>query len=168
MAVGDWVVLGRVTGLYGVHGWLKIFSHTQPRDGILDYRPLYFSIRDEWRQLELEDGRAHGKGVVFKVAGYDGRDGALALLGSDIAIRREQLPKPVPGEYYWSDLQGLRVLTVDGADLGVVDHLLETGANDVLVVEGDRQRLLPFLQGDVIKSIDLVAGTMRVDWDPEF
>lgn len=168
MAGGDWVVLGRIGGLYGVHGWLKVFSHTQPREGIVGYRPLYVGSGGEWRRMDMQEGRAHGKGVVLKFVGYDDRDSALALLGCDIAVRREQLPEPEPGEYYWSDLQGLRVVTLDGVELGVVDHLLETGANDVLVVEGDRQRLLPFLQGDVVRDIDLRAGMMRVDWDPDF
>ena len=96
------------------------------------------------------------------------RDAAAALKGTQIGVHREQLPGPGEGEYYWHDLVGLRVQTTQGMELGTVDHLIETGANDVLVVRGERERLIPFIRGQVVLSIDLAAGEMRVDWDPEF
>ena len=83
-------------------------------------------------------------------------------------MRRDALPKPAPGELYWSDLEGLRVRTVEGRELGTVSHLFETGANDVIVVKGDRERLIPFLRDSVVREVDLAAGTMIVDWDPDF
>lgn len=163
------VVVGRISGLYGVRGWLRIFSYTDPRENIVDYSPWLVSGADEgWQQVEVAAGRTQGKSVVVKLVGYDDREAAAALLGRDIAIRRKQLGETEPGEYFWADLEGLRVVTSAGVDLGVVDHLFETGANDVVVVRGERERLIPFVQGDVIRRIDLRRGVMEVDWDPEF
>jgi len=168
MAESDWVLMGKVVGLYGLHGWVKVFSHAEPRSGIIDYDPLYLNIHGEWRTVEVQEGRVQGKGIVFKFSGYDDRDTAAALLGCDIAVRRKQLPPLAPDEYYWRDLEGLRVVTVDGVELGTVKRLFETGANDVVVVAGERERLIPFLQGEVITRIDLAQGVMQVDWDPAF
>lgn len=165
----DYIVVGRISGIYGVRGWVKVFSHTQPRENILTYATWYLKKQGAWAAGDLETGRVHGKGVVAKLKGCDDRDAAAALMGCDIAIRRDQLPQAAPGEYYWADLEGLRVINLDGVALGVVDHLLETGANDVLVVrEGGTERLIPFVQGLFVKSIDLETGEMIVDWDPEF
>lgn len=163
-----WVLMGRIAGLYGVRGWLKVFSYTEPRSSIIDYNPLYLDIGGEWRPLNVEDGRVHGRGVIIKLAGYDDRDTAALLIGCDIAVCRDQLPEPESGEYYWADLEGLGVITVDGTELGTVDHLFKTGANDVMVVRGERERLIPFLRNEVIVDIDLEQGVMRVAWEPEF
>lgn len=162
------VVLGRVSGLYGVKGWVKVFSHTAPREGILSYRSWQVRRGSEWVAIELEGGRRHGKTVVAKLAGVDDRDAAAALHDAEIAVWRSELPPAGQDEFYWIDLEGLLVRTVDGAELGRVSHLLETGANDVLVVQGDRQRLVPFLRDQVVKTIDFDAGVLEVDWDPEF
>ncbi len=165
----DYIVLGRVSGLYGVRGWVKVFSHTQPRDNILRYSTWYLQRNGEWVEARLEEGRTQGKGVVAKLHGCDDRDAAAALMESTIAIHRSQLPRAQKGEYYWAELQGLRVSNLDGVELGVVDHLLETGANDVLVVnDGTTERLIPFVQEQFVTAIDLEKGEMTVDWDPEF
>ncbi len=165
----EYIDVGRITGLYGVRGWVKIFSHTQPRENILSYTTWYLKKQGGWSAVELETGRVHGKGVVAKLKGCDDRDAAAALMGNSIAIRREQLPQAGSDEYYWTDLVGLKVHNLEGVELGFVDHLLETGANDVLVVVQDRrERLIPFVQGQFIKRIDLAAGEITVDWDPEF
>ncbi len=166
--MNDWVVMGRVSGLFGVEGWVRVFSHTEPRVGIVRYAPVFLRRQNEWRPFRIEAGRAHGAGVVLKFAGCDNRDQAIALLQADIAVRRAQLPPSAPGEYYWTDLQGLRVVTVDDVELGTVSHLLATGANDVLVVKGERERLLPFVRGQVVVEIDLERRFLRVNWDPDF
>lgn len=166
--MSDWVVLGRVSGLFGVQGWVRVFSHTEPREGIVHYKRVFLRRRDEWLPFEIEAGRAHGSGVVLKFAGCSDRDQAMNLLQCEIAVRREQLPPPQPGEYYWVDLEGLRVVTLDGVELGTVDSLFATGANDVMVVRGERERLVPFIRGDVIVEIDLERHLLRVDWDPDF
>lgn len=162
------VTMGRVNGLFGVKGWVKVYSYTQPVEQIVEYDPWYLYVGGEWRPMKLETGRRHGKGVVVRLEACDDREQAAALIGADIAVRREQLPKLPPGEYYWADLVGLSVINLEGVELGKVDHLFETGANDVIVVRDDRERLIPFIQGDVVTEIDLEGGVLRVDWDPDF
>ncbi len=162
------VILGRVSGVYGVKGWVKIYSYTDPRDNILQYSPWLLKVSGNWQAMELLDGRPHGKGIVARLDGCEDRDRAAALVNAEIAIPRSQLPETAEGDYYWRDLIGLRVVTRSGTPLGTVDHLLETGANDVLVVIGERERLIPYVPGEVITAVDLVAGEMQVDWDPEF
>ncbi len=164
----DWLLLGRVSGLYGVRGWVRVFSYTDPRTNILNYPEWYLRHRTGWLPHRLLEGRPHGKGIIARLGGCDDRDQAAALVSMDIAIRRDQLPEVAEDEFYWADLIGLRVETVDGVDLGTVSRLMETGANDVLVVEGDRERLIPYLWRDVVKRVDVASAVMIVDWDPEF
>ena len=166
--MSDWIVLGRVSGLFGVRGWVRVYSHTEPREGIVRYNPIFLRRRDEWQPFEIEAGHAHGEGVVLKFAGCDDRDQATALLQADIAVRRAQLPPPEPGEYYWADLEGLRVVTLDGVELGTIASLFATGANDVMVVRGERERLLPFIKDRVVVEVNLEQRLMKVDWDPDF
>ena len=166
--MSNWIVLGRVSGLFGVNGWVRVFSHTVPRAGITHYNPVFLGQKGEWREHKIESGRTHSAGVVLKFVGCDDRDQAIALLQSEVAVRRVQLPPPKPGEYYWTDLEGLRVVTLDGVELGIVASLFATGANDVIVVKGERERLLPFVKGQVVINIDLVRHLMQVDWDLDF
>jgi len=160
------LVVGRISGLYGVRGWVKVFSETEPRDNVLTYNPWYLGA--ERKPRGLAEGRPHGKGLVARLAGCEDRDQAVALVGLEIRIRRDQLPRLGADEVYWVDLVGLSVETLEGRPLGRVERVFATAANDVLVVNGDRERLLPFLWDRVIKDVDLGLGRMRVDWDPEF
>ena len=166
------IILGRVTGLYGVRGWIKVFSDTEPREGIANYSGWLLKRQHGWQRIAVESGRRQGKNIVVKLAGIDDRDMAATLSGCEIAITRDQLAAARPGEYYWLDLEGLNVVTTDGVELGIVDHLFETGANDVLVVReesnGARERLIPYLPGQVVTDVDLQEKRMIVDWDPEF
>ncbi len=166
------ITLGRINGLYGVRGWVKVFSDTDPREGIINYSEWLLKRQHGWQRIAVEDGRKQGKNVVVKLAGIDDRDMAATLSGCEIAITRDQLTAAGPGEYYWLDLEGLNVVTTDGVELGIVDHLLETGANDVLVVREEnseaRERLIPYLPGQVVTDVDLQQKRMIVDWDPEF
>ncbi|MEA3640447.1 MAG: ribosome maturation factor RimM [Lamprobacter sp.] len=158
------IVLGRILGVYGVRGWLKVFSETSPLENIFSYSPWLIDGEEQ----QVVAWRPHGKGLVAQLRGYDDRDQARALTGKAILIRRDQLPPPSPDEFYWIDLQGLRVETREGLSLGKVSHLIETGANDVLVVRGERERLLPFVWGQCVLDVDFDAGRLMVDWDPEF
>lgn len=162
-----WVVVGQVNGFYGVRGWVKVFSQTAPREGIAAYKPLYLKRGGNWHPIAVAEGRLQGKGVVLKFEGIDDRDAAATLMGAELAVKRSQLPPTAADEYYWTDLIGLAVVNQDGVDLGTIDHLFETGANDVIVVRGDRERLIPFVQGSVIKRIDLATRRMDVDWDAD-
>ena len=164
------IVLGQISGIYGVHGWVKIHSYTEPRENILNYTPWQICLGGQWRPVTVLDGRSQGKGVIAHLEGWDTPEIARALLAVDIAIPREQLPTPHKGEYYWSDLIGLQVIAVDDTALGTVDSLMETGANDVLVVQesgGGKKHLIPFIDG-VIVSVDLDARVLRVDWDVNY
>ncbi|MDO9140829.1 MAG: ribosome maturation factor RimM, partial [Methylobacter sp.] len=148
--------------------WVKVFSFTDPRENILTYSPWLLKKGDESKILNVVDGQLQGKTIVAQLDGINDRDRAASLMGWDVFIRQDQLPKTGKNEYYWSELIGLKVETIDGIQLGVVDSLLETGANDVIIVQGERERVIPFLQGQTITTIDLNAGIIIVDWDPEF
>jgi 16S rRNA processing protein RimM len=158
------IVLGRVGAPHGVRGWVRIISDTAPAENILRYRP--WLVGDA--PMEVLEAHRHGKALVACFPGCADRDAAAALTNRDIAVYRDQLPPPRADEFYWADLEGLSVLTTEGQDLGQVSHLFATGANDVLVVQGERERLLPFVWGDVIKDVDFERRSMRVDWDPDF
>lgn len=168
----EYLVVAKIGAPYGVRGWVKVFSFTAPMDNLLDYDPWYFKAASAdgktWAIAPVTEAKTHGKGLVAKFKGCDDRDAAARLNGQEIAIRHDQLPPPAEGEYYWKDLQGLEVLTTEGVSLGKVDHLLETGANDVLVVKGERARLIPYVTGPIVKDVDLDAGILRVDWDADF
>lgn len=163
------ITLGRITGPFGVHGWVKVHSETDPRENIVRYSTWYLGDDDWPLPREVDKGRRHGKGVIAKLVGCDDRDAAEQLRGLTIAVRRDQLADRLQaGEYYWTDLEGLAVVTVGGVELGRIDHLFETGSNDVMVVRGERERLIPYLWQQVVLEVDLAARRMRVDWDPEF
>jgi len=152
-----------------VQGWVKLESYTEPRAKIFSYRP--WSVHVAGCDFDIDDvyGREQGKGLVGKLAGYDDRDAAATLIGASIRIPRSALPKPVQGEYYWTDLENLAVVNDQGVELGTVSHLFATGANDVMVVkDSTRERLIPFVQGQFIQAVDLENSRITVHWDPDF
>ncbi|MDR7194436.1 16S rRNA processing protein RimM [Luteimonas terrae] len=161
--------MGKVHGAFGVRGEVKLESFTVPRSAIFRYQPWVLrDARGIERECEGAKGRETPKGVVATLPGVEDRDGAEATRGLEVFVPREALPPPKPGEYYWVDLEGLRVRNVEGVDFGVVSHLFSTGANDVLVAQGDRERMIPFVLPDYIVSIDFDTSLVTVDWDPEF
>ncbi|WP_166208766.1 ribosome maturation factor RimM [Cognatiluteimonas telluris] len=163
------LLLGRVHGAFGIRGELKLESFTDPETAIFRYQPwLLRDAQGRERELTGVRGREGGKGLVATFPGIDDRDSAEALRGAELYAPRSALPPPRPGEYYWVDLEGLRVVNVEGADFGTVSHLFSTGANDVLVARGDRERMIPFLEPDYIRSVDFDAGVVTVDWDADF
>ena len=162
------LVMGRIARPYGVKGWLHIATYTARPENLLEYLPWYVHRQGRWQATELVAGRCHGKGLVVQLAGCTDRDAADALKGAEIGVYRDQLPASGNDEYYWSDLVGLQVITKDNRVLGVVDHLIETGANDVLVVKGEQEFLVPFIQGQVVETVNLEAREIRVDWDPDY
>ena len=160
--------LGKISGVFGVKGWIKVHSYTDPREGIAEYSPWFIKQKGSWREVEVVAAKRQGKTVIAKIKDVDDCDQAQLLTGAEIAIHKDQLDKPVEGEYYWRDLEGLRVVNTEGVDLGIISHMMETGANDVMVVKSDQQRLIPFTQGHAVLNIDLEAGVITVDWDPDF
>lgn len=162
------VLLGRVIGVHGVRGGVKIDSFTEPRDRILDYQPWILRQTGVERILRAVPIARHGK-IAARLDGIDDRDAASTLVGAEICVRRAQLPAPTQGEYYWTDLEGLAVVNLQGVPLGHVDRLFATGANDVLVVrQADRERLIPFAQGTHVRRVEIDNGRIVVDWDAEF
>ena len=166
---GKRILVGEIMGAFGVRGEVKIRSHTEPETAIFKYQPwLLRDARGGERMLDGVRGRSGAKGVVATLPGVEDRDAAEARRGAEIYVPREALPPPKPGEYYWVDLEGLRVETVGGMPLGILDHVFATGANDVLTVRGERERMIPFVQPDVVTGVDFDAGVITVDWDPDF
>lgn len=171
---GGKIVVGRIDGPYGIKGWVKVFSYTDPIEHILEYSPWFVTRRGETQEIVLADGKKQGRGLVALPKGFEDRSQAELLGGAEIWIDKAQLPDLEQGEYYWHELEGLTVVNEQDDDLGVVDHMMETGANDVMVVRAtassidDRERLIPFLEERVVKAVDRDAKRIRVDWPAEF
>lgn len=159
--------MGRVVAPYGVNGWIKIQPFTQESRGLLDYSLWQVGREGAWQPRSVESAKVHGAAVVAKLEGITDRDQAAVLQGMRIAISREQFPEADAGEFYWADLVGLKVVNAAGIDLGTVSRVFETGANDVLVVEGERERLLPFVE-TVVRQVDVAGGTITVDWEADY
>jgi 16S rRNA processing protein RimM len=160
------VILGRVSAVFGVKGWLKVHSYTEPRDSILSFRDWSLQQDGKRQKVTVAESRKQGNSLVVRIDGIEDRDTAAELLGSVISVPREQLPELPSDQYYWGDLQGMQVIHRDGRVLGRVAYLLATGANDVLVVqEGDREILVPFLTDKVILGVDTKNGVISVDWE---
>lgn len=167
----DIVILGHLAGAYGVKGWVRVYSETSPIDNILQYSPWYLESHrgsDRWQSIEVIEGRRQGKGIVARIQGCDDRDRAAEMRGLRIAVHAEQLPTLESDEFYWRDLIGLKVINRQGIALGRVSSLMETGNNDVLVVAGDRERLIPYLPGSSIIEVDTDQKRILVDWDEDF
>ncbi|MEJ2094680.1 MAG: ribosome maturation factor RimM [Gammaproteobacteria bacterium] len=158
------LLLGRISGIYGVKGWVKVFSYTRPAENILNYPSWYLKHRDEETLYKVREGRPQGKGLVASLEGIEDRDIARLLVGADIYIERDQLPSLPEGEFYWTDLLGLQVINRQGQSLGEVVEILETGANDVLVVKGESRELIPWVWGTYLLDVDMEAGRITVDW----
>jgi 16S rRNA processing protein RimM len=164
----DRVLLGKVLAAFGIQGWVKIHSETRPMNEIGRYKTWQLKLKEGWADFRVKSVRFQGKGLIAKLEGVNDRNHAESLSGAEIAVDPAKLPRLSPGEYYWRDLIGMRVATKEGVSLGEIDHLLETGANDVLVIQGERERLVPFVPDQVVLEVDLEARRMIVDWDPEF
>ncbi|MGK6327019.1 ribosome maturation factor RimM [Erwinia sp. DT-104] len=169
------LTLGKMGSAYGIRGWLKVFSSTEDAESIFVYQPWFIQRAGQWQLIELEGWKRHNQDMIIKVKGIDDRDAATLLTNCEIVVDAEQLPPLESGDYYWKDLMGCQVVTTQGYELGKVIDMMETGSNDVLVVKanlkdafGAKERLIPFLDGQVIKNVDLTTGTIEVDWDPGF
>ena len=167
---GRRILLGRVAGAFGIRGEAKLESWTEPRSAIFRYQPwILRDARGNEREITGVRGKESGRRVVATFPDAADRDAIEPMGGTEFYVPRSALPPPSEGEYYWVDLEGLRVVTVDGISLGTVTHLFATGANDVLVARDDeRERMIPFVQPQYVTSVDFEAGVVTVDWDPDF
>jgi len=161
----DLLTVGKIASPYGVRGWVHVVSYTDPISNILNYVPWFIGAKEHWQQYEIEQGRPHGKGIVVKFPSFTDRDQVAKLTGAYIAVKKALLPPADKDEFYWFDLVGLEAVTLKGHKLGIVDSILETGANDVLVIKGDREYLIPYVKKEFVKEVNLKKGVIIVDWD---
>lgn len=170
----DYILLGEVSGIHGIKGWVKVFSHTSPRVKITEYSHWFLRGKNQaWKETKLLGGKQQGKNIIALLEGVKYRDQAEALIGQQIAIHSDQLETLAEDEYFWKDLIGLSVETIEGQRLGIVDWMFNTGSNDVIIVKndtdvGNKEHMLPFLFDDVIQTVDLEKRLIVADWDPEF
>jgi 16S rRNA processing protein RimM len=162
------VVMGKIVAAQGIQGWVKVQTFTEYLDSLLDYDIWYLGNEAAWRPVKVLEAKVHGKVIVAKLEGVPDRTAAESLKGQLIAVPRADLPEQTGDEYYWSDLIGMTVRNLQDEVLGTVDNLLETGANDVLVVQGDHgQLLIPFI-ASVARDVDLANKTISVDWQADY
>ena len=159
--------MGRLGAARGLKGWLRVNSYADPPQQLQDYGHWKLLVNGECRDVALRRFRSTPKGMECLLAGIDTREAAEALRGAEIRVDRSALPPAGEDEWYWADLEGLAVRNLEGAPLGTVSGLMATGANDVLIVEGDRRRLIPFLPGSHVHEVNLAERRLVVDWDPE-
>lgn len=159
--------MGRIAAPFGVKGWMKVQPFTAATRNLLAYKTWWIGREDGWREITVAEARVQGRAVAARLEGCEDRNAAASLRGYWVAVPREALPRTEGGEYYWADLIGLNVVNAAGQDFGRVTRILQTGANDVLVVEGGRERLIPFI-ADVIREVDPAAGVIRVEWGADY
>lgn len=170
----DVVVLGRFNSPFGVQGWVKVYSYTEPMENIQSYKPWLIKQKDGWQPIKVKAVKTQGKGLIAKLDNIDTPEAARLYCEVEIAVPKSALPNLDEGDFYWSQLQNLKVINESGELLGRVDHLMETGANDVLVVKGDAEsidretRLIPYVPEQVVRLVDLESGTIRVDWGSDY
>ena len=162
------IIVGKIGGVYGVKGWLRIVSYTRPKENILTYNPWLVGAESSWDEMVILSSKANARGPIAKLEGVDDRDKAISHIGKNIVLLREQMLDLGPGQYYWCDLIRLNVVNLEGTCLGKISSIHETGANDVIITKGKRRYLIPFIVDRYIKEVDLQKRRVVVDWDPEY
>ena len=161
------LLVGKINGFFGNQGWIKILSYTKPRKNILEYQPWYFIDNETYKVIEITSGREQSKTIVAQVKGIDNRDEAVQLIGKDLYINKEQLPELDNDEHYWHELTGFRVINKNEVNLGIVDYLVDTGSNHVLVTKGETEHWIPYIDPFLV-SVDKQKKVITVDWDENF
>ncbi len=172
---GRLIIMGKIGSAYGVRGWLRMISSAEKVTDIFSYQPWFIKQSAKWQQVELEGWKYHNQHLIIKINTVDDRESASLLSNLDIFVDAAKLPSLETGEYYWKDLIGCRVVTTSGYELGHVVDMMATGSNDVMLIKampedkfGIQERLLPFIDDQVIKAVDLAAKLIEADWDPDF
>lgn len=175
---GEMLVVGKITGCFGIKGWVKIHPYTEMPESFSQLGGWHLKRRGVYEAVQFDAVNAQGKGLVAHIRGVDDRTLAEQYRGLEVVVPANALPSLPTGEYYWRDLQGLQVWCQEGSEkdeseqvlLGTVDYLIDTGANDVLVVKAckgsidKRERLIPYLPDDTVVRVDLDEGLIVVDW----
>ena len=162
------VVIGRIASVYGLKGWNKIISFTEPRNKIFEYTSWQMNLNGEWKETNPSSHKPHGKGLLVKLAGCESCEDAQGYVGTEINVERDQLPTLENNQFYWTDLEGLSVINEQGLTLGTVKRLIETGSNDVLVVEGEKNYAIPYIRNDFVLNVDIQNKIINVAWDADF
>jgi 16S rRNA processing protein RimM len=175
MSQSELILVGKIGAPYGVKGWFKINAYTEVPEGIFEYSPWFVTLSGQQQEVKVVEWRRHNKGLIAKFENVDSRDQAEAWLHGEISVAADQLPELEDDEFYWRDLKGMQVVAKNGYNLGTISGLMETGSNDVLVVDANRndafgktERLIPFIQDEVIIAVNKDENTIEVDWDPSF
>ena len=164
----NWIVIARFGRPHGVKGFVTVHSFTEPRDNVLKYANWHAFINNKWQPMKLLRAEVQNKSIIVQIEGYPERESVAFLTNIEIAIQRGQLATLEPGEYYWHQLIGMKVINKQGEPFGNVTEIIPTGANDVLVVEGNKRHLIPYLLGQFILDIDSKQQIITVDWDMDF
>ncbi|MEQ8314245.1 MAG: ribosome maturation factor RimM [Gammaproteobacteria bacterium] len=168
------VVLGKIGKTYGIKGWLRINSFTSPPENILEYESLGVSLGETTRTVRIDQSKQQNNKLLVHFDGIDDPETAQELTGANLWVDAAALPVLEAGSYYWHELQGMLVVNQQQELLGKVDSLLETGANDVLVVAptkdsiDTRERLIPYLREKVVQEVDKEANQIKVDWEASY
>ncbi len=161
------LLIGKINGFFGIKGWVKIFSYTEPKVNILSYQPWWLFEDDSWKSYKILDGREQSKTIVVQLEGVNDRNQSQKFIGRDIYIDKSQLPELTDGQFYWHELTGFHVINLEKVELGKVDYLVDTGANHVLVVKGDKEHWIPYIEPFLV-SIEKDTKKIIVDWDENF
>lgn len=164
----NWLVIGRFGRPHGVKGFVTVHSFTEPRDNILGYTNWHAFLGNQWQPIKTLTVEAHSKNLIAQIEGYSDRETVARLTNVEIAVSQDQLAKLAPGEFYWHQLIGMQVIDTKGQVFGSVSEILPTGANDVLVVEGEKRHLIPYLPGLYVINIDEGQRVITVDWEMDF
>ncbi|HAS16190.1 MAG TPA: ribosome maturation factor RimM [Idiomarina abyssalis] len=174
MQQSEQIVVGRLGAVYGVKGWLKVQSFTDDPESIFEYSPWLLSQKTE-REMKVVEWRRHNNGLIARLEGISDRDEAARLTGADICITADELPALADDEFYWRDLIGMRVVNTKGYDMGVVEQIMPTASNDVLVVKansndgfGKSERLIPFIQSEYVTEVNKEEKRIQVEWPSDF
>lgn len=168
MSNTNWLVIGRFGRPHGIKGFVTVHSFTDPKDNIVRYSSWHVYLNRQWQPIKLVTMEARNNGIIVQVEGYPERESVTLLTNADIAVPKEQLEELKPGEYYWFQLVGMNVVNEQQETLGKVVEIMPTGSNDVLVVQGEKKHLIPYLPGQFVLNIDTSKQVISVDWDIDF
>ncbi|KTC87175.1 ribosome maturation factor RimM [Legionella cincinnatiensis] len=164
----NWIIIARFGRPHGVKGLVTVHSFTEPRDNVLKYTNWHAFIDNKWQLIKLIRAEVQNKSIIAQIEGYHERELVAHLTNIEIAVHQDQLEQLKPGEYYWHQLIGMSVINQQGESFGTVTEIIPTGANDVLVVEGNKRHLIPYLPGQFILDIDPNQKLITVNWDVDF